>query len=124
MLTDFNSVSTGLDVSRSVAADPERHRRVATGRGTGEALPAVHQRRGSLRSQRAGHCAHPGIAARHRIPVGLQLQVRPQSAAGAAAGRQSHRMRPLRAQTPHSFQTLPCRPHRNSILLPQLHSFG
>ena len=107
-----------------LAAGAERHPGAASGGRIGAPLPAVHQRGGPVRPQRTGHRPYPGIPARNRVPGRLQLQVRPQSAAGAAAGRQSHRMRPFRTQTPDSFQTLPRRPHRKSLPLPPPQSSG
>ncbi len=52
------------------------------------------------------HDLYPGagVAAGHRISDGLQVQVRAEPAAGAAAGRQSHRLCSLRAQAPHPRQ--------------------
>jgi hypothetical protein len=45
-----------------------------------------------------------GVAAGHRISDGLQVQIRAEPAARAAAGRQSHRLRSVRAQAPHPRQ--------------------
>ena len=93
-------------MSRSLATDFRGHRGNASAGGRRPSISSISQRRGFVRTQRAGHCPSSRIPAGHRITDGLQFQVWAKSAVGIAFGHQSDRSRPIRTQIADTFQTI------------------